>query len=234
LQTHCLSFSPSQFLHPISLHPGNLKLANVTPFYKKSDPTDPQNYRPITLLSCVGKLMERRVHKNLYNHITANNLLTHHQSGFIRGDSTVNQLVYIYNDICKAIDDGKEVRAVFCDISKAFDRVWHRGLLFKLDHLGIQGNLLSWFKSYLSARKQRVVYANTASSWCNVSAGVPQRSILGPLLFLLYINDIVSHINSNIKLFADDTSTYIIVKDPTDSTAIINQDLDTVLNWSHT
>ena len=178
--------------------------------------------------------MERCVHKNLYNYITANNLLTHHQSGFIRGDSTVNQLAYIYNDICRAVDDGKEVRAVFCDISKAFDRVWHRGLLFKLDHLGIQGNLLSWFKSYLSARKQRVVYANTSSSWCNVSAGVPQGSILGPLLFLLYINDIVSHINSNIKLFADDTSMYIIVNDPTDSTAIINQDLDTVLNWSHT
>jgi len=162
--------------------PAPWQLANVTPIYKKSDPTDPQNYRHISLLSCVGKLIERCVHKNLYNYITANNLLTHHQSGFIRGDSTVNQLSYIYND-CKATDDGKEVRAVFCDISKAFYRVWHRGLLFKLDHLGIQGNLLSWFKSYLSASKQRVVYANTSSSWCNVSAGVPQWSILGPLLF---------------------------------------------------
>ncbi len=118
--------------------------------------------------------MERCVHKALYNYVTNNEILTTFQSGFITGDSTVNQLSYIYNDICKALDDGKEVRAVFCDISKAFDRVWHRGLLFKLSSAGISGDLLQWFSSYLSLRKQRVVYANESSQWSDINAGVPQ------------------------------------------------------------
>ena len=112
------------------------------------------------------------------------------------------------------MDTGKEVRVVFCDISKAFDRVWHRGLLFKLSSLGIKHQLLNWFKSYLSQRKQRVLYANSTSSWSNISAGVPQGSVLGPLLFRVYINDIIDNINSEIRLFADDTSLYIIVELP--------------------
>lgn len=131
--------------------------------------------------------MERCVHKHVYKYMTANNLLTSYQSGFITGDSTVNQLPYIYNDICRALDDGKEVRAVFCDSSKAFDRVWHKGLVYTLEHIGIQGRLLSWLTSYLSSRKQRVVI------------------LFGPMLllvcpkaqfwdlyvrFLIYINDI--------------------------------------------
>ncbi len=178
----------------------------LPPIFKKSDPSNPQNYRPISLLSCIGKLMERCIHKHLYNFIADNKILTSFQSGFIKGDSTVNQLVYVYNDICKALDDGKEVRAVFCDISKAFDRVWHRGLLFKLSSIGVTGCLYQWFASYLSSRKQRVVYANASSEWSYINAGVPQGSILGPLLFLIYINDIVNEINSKIRLFADDTS----------------------------
>ena len=108
------------------------KQGNVSPIFKKSDPSDPNNYRPISLLSCVGKLMERCIFKHIYNFIINNNILTKFQSGFIRGDSTTNQLLYIYNDFCKAIDEGKEVRVVFCDISKAFDRVWHRGLIHTL------------------------------------------------------------------------------------------------------
>ncbi len=144
----------------------------------------------------------------------------------------MNQLIYIYNDICKALDEGKEVRAVFCDISKAFDRVWHRGLLYKLSSAGIHGPLLNWFSSYLSQRRQRVVYCNSSSSWSSVNAGVPQGSILGPLLFLIYINDIVDEIQSNIRLFADDTSLYIIVDTPLSSSTRLNQDLDTIHRWS--
>ena len=104
------------------------------------------------------------------------------------------------------MDEGKEVRAVFCDISKAFNRVWHGGLITKLSSFGICDSLLNWIISYLSNRKQRVVYANSTSSWRHIQAGVPQGSILGPLFFLAYINDIVSAVNSNIRLFADDTS----------------------------
>ena len=212
--------------------PNIYKQGNVSPIFKKADPSDPTNYRPISLLSCVGKLMERCVFKYIYNFIINNNILTKLQSGFIRGDSTTNQLLYIYNDFCKAIDEGKEVRVVFCDISKAFDRVWHRGLLHKLYHIGIRGDLLNWFKNYLMNRQQRVVLNNTNSDWMSLSAGVPQGSILGPLLFLIYINDIVNDIASQIRLFADDTSIYIIVDNPVASAAAINSDLQLINAWS--
>lgn len=215
-----------------STFPLSWKQANVTPIFKKSDPSTPSNYRPISLLNCLGKLMERCIHKQIYNYVTSNNLLTSFQSGFIKGDSTVNLLTYLYNDICKALDEGKEVRAVFCDISKAFDRVWHRGLLHKLSSIGISGPLLSWFESYLSNRKQRVVYANTTSAWSSVNAGVPQGSILGPLLFLIYINDIVTDVEAKIRLFADDTSLYVIVDDPASSATLLNRDLARIHSWS--
>ena len=129
-------------------------------------------------------------------------------------DSTVNQLTYLYNTFCQALDAGKEVRAVFCDISKAFDRVWHSGLLHKLKAAGVTGEVLNWFKNYLTDRKQRVVLPNATSDWTFIRAGVPQSSILGPLLFLLYINDIINDIGSDIRLFADDTSLFIIVDNP--------------------
>lgn len=215
-----------------SSFPTAWKRANVTPIYKKADPSQPSNYRPVSLLSCLGKLMERCIHKHLYNYVISNNLITSFQSGFIKGDSTVNQLAFFYNDICKALDDGKEVRAVFCDISKAFDRVWHKGLIYKLSSIGIKGKLLHWFSNYLSNRKQRVVIANSTSSWKNINAGVPQGSILGPLLFLIFINDIINNINSNIRLFADDTSLYIIVDSPQISANILNSDLDKIHAWS--
>lgn len=215
-----------------SVFPACWKQANVSPIFKKSDPSKPSNYRPISLLSCLGKLMERCVHKYLYNYVISNDILTTFQSGFIKGDSTVNQLTYLYNDISKAMDEGKEVRAVFCDISKAFDRVWHRGLLQKLSSIGIQGSLLNWFSSYLSSRKQRVVIANSSSSWSTINAGVPQGSILGPLLFLIYINDIVADIQAKIRLFADDTSLYIIVEDTITSALVLNNDLSRINSWS--
>ena len=160
------------------------------------------------------------------------NLITPYQSGFIKNDSTVNQLTSIYDDICHALDQGKEVRAVFCDISKAFDRVWHRGLIYKLFAFGITGLLLHWFESYLTSRKQRFVYASASSAWSPINAGVPQGSILGPVLFLIYINDIVTNIQSNIRLFADDTSLYVIVENPNEAAAVLNADLDAIYSWS--
>ena len=191
--------------------PTSWKEANVTPIHKKDDPSIVSNYRPISLLNTIGKVMEKIVHKHLFNFYRDNNTLTSLQSGFVPGDSTVNQLVDLYNTFCKTLDDDKEVRAILCDISKAFDRVWHRGLLYKLRRAGITGSLLSWFSHYLQDRKQRVVIPGASSNWSSVQAGVPQGSILGPLLFLLYINDIVEDIQSSIRLFADDTSLYIIV-----------------------
>ena len=158
------------------------------------------------MLNSEDKALERLVFKHLFNHLRGNNLLSSLQSGFLPGDSTVNQLTFLYNIFCQALDSGKEVRAVFCDISKAFDRVWHAGLLDKIQAAGVTGNVHTWFADYLSDRKQRVVLPGAVSDWTDIRAGVPQGSILGPLLFLLYINDIVQDIGSNIRLFADDTS----------------------------
>ena len=172
------------------------------------------------------------MHKYLFNFFRDNNVITAFQSGFVPGDSTVNQLIDIYNTFCKALDEGKEVRAIFCDISKAFDRVWHKGLLFKLKSAGVSGLLLTWFSDYLNDRKQRVVLPGASSSWTSVKAGVPQGSILGPLLFLLYINDIVEDINSSIRLFADDTSLYIIVDDPIQAAEQLNLDLAKIHHWA--
>ena len=189
------------------------KEANVVPLYKgKGNKCDPNNYRPISLISCIGKLMERCVFKHVFNYLHTNNILTSVQSGFIPGDSTINQLLYLYNYICSALDAGKEIRIIFCDISKAFDRVWHKGLLFKLKQAGISGKLQDWFQNYLNNRKQRVCVDGSTSGWTIISAGVPQGSILGPLLFLVYINDIVDDLNANIRLFLCTSKLRILLK----------------------
>ena len=160
--------------------------------------------------------MEKGIHKHMFNNVNLHQLFTPLQPGFIPKDSTINQLIHLYRTFCEAVDDGKDFRVVFCDISKAFDRVWHKGLLHKLEYIGctLSGKLLEWFKSYLCEHKQRVVIKSQASNWTDVEAGVPHSSVLGPVLFLIFINGIVNDINSSIRLFADDTSLYIIVENP--------------------
>ena len=216
------------------LVPSSYKEANVCPVPKKGDLSVVSNHRPISLLNSEDKVLERLVFKHFYNHLRDNNILSSLQSGFIPGDSTINQLTYLYNVFCQALDEGKEVRAVFCDISKAFDRVWHDGLILKLQAAGVTGEVLAWFKSYLNNRRQRVVIPGATSDWTFICAGVPQGSILGPLLFLVYINDIVTDIGSNIRLFADDTSLYIIVDDPISAAGCINIDLQKISRWAAT
>ena len=198
----------------IGKFPRQWKDANVCAVLKKGDPILPVNYRPISLLNTMEKVFERAVYKHFFNHLRDMNFFTPFQSGFRPGDSTVNQLTFLYNTFCKALDDGLEVRTVFFDISKAFDKVWHKGLLVKLQESGVHGNLLLWFRDYLSYRRQRVVISGSMSSWVFLEAGVPQGSILGPILFLIFINDIVVNIGSNVRLFADDTSLYILLTSP--------------------
>ena len=148
------------------------------------------------------------------------------------GDSTVNQLTYIYDTFCKALDNGLEVRVVFFDISKAFDKVWHEGLLFKLQAAGIRGDLLAFISNYLSNRKQKVILPGAESTPAEIIAGVPQGSILGPLLFLVYINDIVADIQAQINLFADDTSLFMIVNSPDQTAAVLQSDIDKISRWA--
>ena len=205
--------------------PDDWKKANVTPIFKKDDRQLKSNYRPVSLLNAFSKITEKVVFTRVYNFLLDINFLNPLQSGFRPGDSTVNQLVYMVHNIYDAFERGKEVRMVYLDISKAFDRVWHKGLLLKLKTIGIRDPLLGWLASYLSQRKQRVVIDGQSSNWSTVSAGVPQGSVLGPLLFLIYINDVTENLKSDCLLYADDTSLFDIVDDPVTSSQKLNNEM---------
>ena len=158
------------------IFPDQWKEANVTPVHKKKDKQTVSNYRPISLLPLFAKVFEKVVFDHLYQFLKENSLITKNQSGFTPGDSGTNQLISLIHDIHKAFDDKKclEVRSIYLDMSKAFDKVWHEGLLHKLKQNGIDGKLLAFFKNYLSDRKQRVVLNGQASQWAPILSGVPQ------------------------------------------------------------
>jgi len=217
-----------------SIVPDMWKKAHVIPIHKQGDRHIFSNYRPISLLSVVSKILEKVVFKHVYNYFYATDLLSSHQSGFRPGDSTVNQLAYLYHTFCQAIDAKKDIKIVFCDVSKAFDKVWHKGLLYKLHKTGVRGRLLSWFENYLSQRLQRVVIKGQHSSWGGIEAGVPQGSVLGPLLFLVYINDLVDEVDCAIKLFADDTTLYVTFDDQDACAVSLNTNLTKIKKWADT
>ena len=242
---HMLHLCDKSIVRPLELiflnilHTGTYpllwKLANVTPVYKKNDKQIIKNYRPISLLPLCGKIFEKVIFNALYGHLVRNNLLTRNQSGFRPKDSCTNQLLYLVSEIHESFEDPKslEVRAVFLDISKAFDKVWHEGLLFKLKQNGVHGNLLRFFESYLAHRHQRVALNGQYSDYTLIESGVPQGSVLGPLLFLIYINDLENGLKSNVKFFADDTMLYSIVRDATTSAADLNHDLELIRKWAY-
>ena len=167
----------------LSTLPKMWKLANVIPIHKKESESIRSNYRPISLLSEVSKIFEKIVFKYVYNYFKDNFIISIFQSGFLPGISTITQLTEVCHQFSKAVDDGKEIRIVFLDISKAFDKVWHKGLIYKLQKCGIKGPLLQWFKHYLTDRMQCIIINGQTSAWGSIGAGVPQGSVLGPLLF---------------------------------------------------
>ena len=211
--------------------PSCWKIANVIPIFKKESKNNASNYRPISLLSSLSKVLEKAVHYHLYTYLNDHSLLTVKNSGFKQKDSTVNQLLSIVHKLYSGLDNKENACLVFLDISKAFDRVWHEGLLFKLKQLGISGTLLKWLESYLALRKQRVILDGCCSDVSYVEAGVPQGSILGPLLFLVYVNDLVTDLECDPHLFADDTSLLDIFTNPLTSSLKINRDLERIYKW---
>ena len=217
------------------IFPETWKRANVVPVNKKNEKNLKENYRPISLLPIFSKSLEKLIYESLYSHLERGNFLNPNQSGFRPGDSTINQLLSITHSIFEAFECNPplEVHSVYLDISKAFDRVWHECLIYKLKRCGVSGNLLLLLKSFLSDRKQTTVLNVQASTWGNVSGGVPQGSILGPLLFLIYINDLTNSLKFSVKLFADDTSLFKAVQDPNLAASDMNNDLDHIALWAH-
>ena len=212
--------------------PARWKDAHVSPVHKKNDKQTKKNYRPISLLSNLSKILERHVFIALYDYCIRHKLLTWRNSGYKYMDSTINQLVYLCHKIYEALEKGEDVCFISLDASAAFDRVWHKGLIYKLKCMGITGTLLAWLVSYLTDRRQRVVISGEKSEWTYIKAGVPQGSILGPLLFLIYVDDIITDIESEILLFADDTSLFEPITNPNESIAKLNRDLDRLSAWA--
>ena len=212
--------------------PSEWEEGNIGPISKKGDKQNIQNYRPVSLLPICGKIFERLIFNEMFIYFSANKLISKNQSGFQPGNSCINQLLSITYEIFTSLDNGLEVRSVFLDISKAFDKVWHEWLIFKLKQNGIFGELLHILSEFLSNRKQRVVLNSQNSSLTNAHGGVPRGSIPGPLLFLIYINDLSDNLTSNAKLFADDTSLFSVVHDVNTSAKELNDDLKKVNDWA--
>ena len=208
------------------------KKGNMVPVYKKNDKQRLNNYRPISLLPICSKIFERLIFNEMFGFFIENDLISQHQSGFKPGDSCINQLLSITHEIYQSFDEGLDVRSVFLDISKVFNKEWHDGLIFKVKQNSISGNLLNLLSNFLRNRKQRVVLNGQNSSWDDVNVGVPQGSILGPLLFSIYINDLADGL-SNAKLFADDTSLFSVVHSVNTIAKELNNNLLKISRWAY-
>ena len=211
--------------------PEDWKIGYITPIYKKGNKTKVNNYRPVCLTSVVIKILESIIRDALSNYITNNNLLSPNQHGFIPRRSCCTQLLHAINNWTISWDEHLSTDVVYFDFSKAFDSVPHARLLLKLQAYGINGQLLSWFKNFLTGRRQCVKINSVLSSWTHVSSGVPQGSVLGPLMFVLYINDLPSLVSSQLLMFADDIKLYRSIRSVEDCFMLQN-DINIMLDWS--
>jgi len=211
--------------------PSNWKEAHVTPIHKKGSRTEPGNYRPVSLTSVVGKVLESIIRDILVDHFMVNNLFTDSQHGFVPKRSCTTQLLDVMNDWSLSLERGESVDSVYLDFRKAFDSVPHQRLLVKLKAYGIDGTLLTWMRDFLHQRRQRVVINGSQSPWCEVTSGIPQGSVLGPTLFVVYINDLPDVITSTVKIFADDSKIYRPICSHADQVAL-QRDLCAVEHWS--
>jgi hypothetical protein len=213
--------------------PMDWKCANIAAIYKKGKKNELNNYRPVSLTCIVCKMLESIVRDKILSHFVHNKFFSNKQFGFLKGRSTVTQLLNVLDKWTEMLESGGRVDVIYTDFEKAFDKVPHSRLLSKLYSYGVDKELILWVKSFLSQRKQRVVVNGMASSWADVLSGIPQGSILGPLLFIIYINDLIESCGEDVLmfLFADDAKIFRHIRNEDDSHYLQNQ-LDKFVGWT--
>ena len=209
--------------------------ANISPIYKKGSRSVAANYRPVSLTSVSCKLLEHIIFHHIMAHLQQHSILSKNQHGFRTGHSCETQLVTTIEDLALSLECGQQVDMLILDFSKAFDTVAHQRLLHKLEHYGIRDSIKGWISTWLTTRTQKVVVDGEASTEAQVRSGVPQGTVLGPLMFLLYINDIghKTSTGTHLRLFADDSLLYREIRSIQDGT-ILQEDLQTLVEWSDT
>ena len=212
--------------------PDFYKSSNVTPLYKKGSRSVASNYRPVSLTSHIVKIFERVIRKNLVGHLESNKLLTDHQHGFRKGHSCLTQLLHHFDEVLQNYLDGSDTDCIYLDYAKAFDKVDHGLLIRKLKNYGVNPKMIDWVESFLTGRFQQVAVNGVLSTAALILSGVPQGTVLGPILFLIFINDITSCIcNCTMRCFADDTRIMRRISRETD-VPILQSELDNVVRWS--
>jgi len=211
--------------------PSDWKMAQITPIFKKGSKKKPGNYRPVSLTSHVCKILERLLRRHIVNHLEENYLLSVHQHGFVCKKSCQTNLLETFEEWTRSLDNGDSLDVIYLDYRKAFDTVPHKRLIKKLSSYGIKDRPLAWLRDFLSGRRQQVAINNSKSSIGSVTSGVPQGSVLGPILFIIYVNELPSLIKSHMKMFADDAKMYRPIQDSHD-TQMLQDDIDTLLDWS--
>ena len=215
----------------LSVFPDKCKIAKLKPLFKKGSTTEPKNYRPISLLPLISKLIEKVIHDQTQNFLFENNILYKYQSGFRKNHSTDSCLSYLNDKILQGFDSGKITGMILIDLQKAFDTIDHKILLDKLVYIGFSKNAIEWFKSYISNRSFIVNVENEYSVPGPLMCGVPQGSILGPLLFLLYVNDMPQAIQCDLLLYADDSVLIFSHKDIDVINEQLNKDFNSLCDW---
>ena len=211
--------------------PFEWKEANIIPLFKKGSRNKSENYRPVSLTSVICKLLERLIKDHMVEFLVKHKLLNSSQHGFLKARSCLTNMLCFLEEITKWIDVGSPVDIIYLDFQKAFDKVPHQRLLLKLKAHGIGDSITDWIEQWLTDRRQRVVVDGEVSNWKSVLSGVPQGSVLGPILFLIYINDLDDSITSNVLKFADDTKLFRKVNTDGDKQHLQN-DLDRLVKWS--
>ena len=211
--------------------PDDWKKGNITAIYKKGSKANPGNYRPISLTSIICKLLEAIIRDAIVTHMSVNNLFCDQQHGFVPGRSCITQLLTTFEIWTQAVENGNQVDAIYLDFQKAFDSVPHHRLIRKLAAYGVTGKILRWIETFLTDRKQRVCVEGSLSNWEDVLSGIPQGSVLGPTLFVMFINDMPDAITSLSKMFADDAKVFRQIENRADI-ATLKKDLDHLTDWS--